>query len=55
MLCYSAETPRRLCGDRAETALQIDSQWSRSPVKVAKVRKRHKTSYFQGKQRSQGK
>ena len=41
MLRDSTETPRKLYGDCAETALQMDSQWSRSQsrqsVRVALV------------------
>ena len=33
MLCDSAETPWRLYGDCAETALQIDWQWSRNQIR----------------------
>ena len=33
MLCDSTKTPRRLYGDCAETALRIDSQWSRSQIR----------------------
>ena len=33
LLCHSTETARRLCCECAETALRIDSQWSRRQIR----------------------